>query len=287
MSEASSPWIVDATAESFQMDVIDRSNDLLVVVDFWAPWCAPCRELAPIIEKLAVEYDGRFLLVKVNIEKEQQIAEAMGIQSIPLVVAFQNGGVANNFMGILPEAQIREWLDSLLPSPAQEMMMAGVALEQTDPAGAEAKYRGAAKLAPDEAQIQIALARVVLAQQRDEESRAIIEQLEKRGFLEPEAEQIKSQLALVSAAEEAGDVAEARQAAYADPSDFNKQIQLAEALVGDRKHEEALEICLNIVMQDKTGVGVEAKGVMLRIFDVLGSSPLVSVYRRKLSTALY
>ncbi|MBM79662.1 MAG: thioredoxin [Planctomycetaceae bacterium] len=282
-----SPWIVNATSESFQLDVIDRSNDVLVVVDFWAPWCGPCRQLAPIIEKLAVEYDGRFLLVKIDIEQEEKIAQAMGIQSIPLVVAFKDGGVVHNFQGVLPEEQIREWLNSLLPSPAQELVMAAVALEQSDPKAAEAKYREAAKLEPSDSSIQIALARITVEQGRDEECRAIIEALESRGFLEPEAEAIKSRLELSSAAEEAGDVEEARRAAEAAPDDLSKQIQLAEALVGSRRHEEALQICLAVVQQDKAGAGVDAKATMLRIFDALGASPLVSQYRRKLSTALY
>ncbi len=128
-----SAWIKDSTTATFEADVIKKSFELPVVVDFWAPWCQPCKQLAPVLEKLADEYAGKFLLVKVNIEVEQQIAQAFQIQSIPLVVAFREGQLVNEFAGLLPESQLRQWLETFLPSAAQMAMMAGMKLEETDP----------------------------------------------------------------------------------------------------------------------------------------------------------
>ncbi len=284
----SSEWIMETTTDTFEADVLQRSQQVPIVVDFWAPWCEPCRQLAPLLDKLTIEADGKFLLVKVNIEEHEQIAAAIGVQSIPLVLAFRDGEVVNQFMGILPEEELREWLATFLPTAAEELVVAGQALEPTDLAAAEAKYREAMALEPDAAAIKILLARVVLTQGRTDEPRQIITELEKRGFLEPEAERIKAQLDLQAASDEAGGVEEARKAVEAAPDDLSLQVKLADALAVSQKHEEALEICLRLIQQDKFGAGVEAKETMLNIFELLGNeSELVSVYRRKLATALY
>lgn len=283
-----SPWIKDSTTATFEVDVIKKSFEVPVVVDFWAPWCQPCKQLAPVLEKLADEYAGKFLLVKVNIEAEQQIAMAFQIQSIPLVVAFREGQLVNEFAGVLPESQLRQWLETFLPSAAQMAMMAGMKLEESDPAGAEAKYREALNLEPKADALKIALARVILAQNRDEEASRILAQLEERGFLEPEAQAIKDELEVRMAAAESGGVEEARRTAAANPNDLSLQIALADALAVAGKHTEALELCLSLIARDKAGIGPQAKDAMVKILGLLGtSSELASEYRRKLATAWY
>jgi putative thioredoxin len=259
-----------------------------MVVDFWAPWCAPCRQLTPILEKLATEFNGRFQLVKVNIDENPEIAQAFAVQSIPYVVALRDQQVVSEFLGVHPEEKLREWLGSLLPSRAEELLKKGRELEASDAKGALAAYREAATLDAENPAIKIALARVLLKLNLDDESRKIIADLESRGFLEPEAEKVKSQLELRAAAAEAGPLDEARKAAAAAPGDFNRQVKLADALAVANKHEEALKILLDVIQKDKAGVGVEAKNTMIRIFDTLGAgSELVGTYRRKLATALY
>lgn len=285
---AESQWVVETSTETFEADVVQRSMETLVVVDFWAPWCEPCRELTPLLERLANEYAGKFVLVKVNVDECQEIAGAFGVQSIPVVAAMSEGQPVDFFQGAAPEAQVREWLSKLLPSPADELVRRGDALEAEDPAGAESAYREAQQLAPDDDSIRIRLARVILAQDRDEETRRIITELEERGFLEPEAESIKSQLELRSSAAEAGPVDDARLAAEAAPDDLSLKLKLADALAVSRRHEEALELCLEVIERDKAGLGGEAKDTMVRIFDTLGpSSELTSTYRRRLATAWY
>jgi putative thioredoxin len=285
---AQSPWISETTTPRFEADVIRASVDRPVVVDFWAPWCGPCRQLTPILEKLATELNGRFQLVKINIDENQEIAQAFAVQSIPYVVALRDQQVVSEFMGVHPEDKLREWLNSILPSKAEELLAKGKALEASDPKGALAAYREAAALDPGNDAIKIALARVLLKLNLDDESRKLIADLESRGYLEPEAEKIKSQLELRAAAAEAGPLDEARKAAAAAPDDLNLQLKLADALAVSNRHEEALKILLDIIQKDKTGVGVEAKNTMVRIFDTLGAgSDLVGTYRRKLATALY
>jgi putative thioredoxin len=283
-----SPWIVDVTAETFESGIIARSNEVPVIVDFWATWCQPCRQLAPLLESLAQEHAGKFVLAKVNVDESPEIAGAFGVRSIPHVFAVRGGQPVDQFMGILPEAQLREWIKTIMPSPAEQLVNEGMALEVNDPAAAEAKYREALHLVPEADPLKIRLANMLLAQDRNDEASKIIEELQERGFLEPEAEKLKSQLELRAAAAEAGGVEEARSAAAGQPDDLSLQLKLAEALAGVRKHREALEILLALVQRDKSGVGVDAKVTMLRIFDTLGpSSDLAQEFRRKLATALY
>jgi len=281
-------WIFETTVKSFEADVIERSSVVPVVVDFWAPWCEPCRQLAPLLEQLVKEHSGNVVLAKVNIDESPDLAAAFGVQSIPQVFAIRDGQAVHRFQGLLPEEELRQWIQSLLPSPAEEVFKRGQALEADDPAAAEACYREAAQLAPDQDSIKLPLARVLLALNRDDDCRRILTELEERGFLEPEAEKLKSQLDLRSAAASAGGVDEARQAAEAEPDDHSLQLKLADALAVSQQHEEALEICLTLVQSGEAEITAEAKKTMLQIFDVLGpESELVSQYRRRLATALY
>jgi putative thioredoxin len=283
-----SAWIIDVTEENFETEVLQKSQQIPIVIDFWAPWCGPCQQLAPLLEQVVNEFQGKVQLAKINIDEQQGLAAAFRVQSIPTVVAFLNGQPVDQFQGILPEESLREWMTRLVPSPVDMLFQEGQILEETDPAAAETKYREAAELEPKNDAIKLRIAAVLAKQSRFDECGKIIEELEARGFLEPEAEQLKSQLELQAAAEEAGGVEEARKALEADPENAALKIALADALAISNKHEEALELCLGIIAADKAGAGVEAKATMLKIFDLLGpQSELTSAYRRKLATLLY
>ena len=283
-----SPWILDEPPADVQAEIIERSAQLPIVIDFWAPWCQPCKTLGPVLEKAAREGDGRFLLVKVNIDEHQQLAAAFRVSSIPAVFALRDGQLVNQFVGMLDESQLTQWLNGIMPSAVDELIRRGRELEATDPLAAEQTYRDALDLEPDNDAVRVRMACVLAAQERDDEASRIISDLEKRGFLEPEAEQVRSQLELRAAAAEAGDVTEVRAKVAANPDDSALQIQLADTLAVHKQYREAMEICLELVRKDRDGLGDEARQTMIKIFDLVGpQSELVSEYRRKLATALY
>ncbi|MBC8872001.1 MAG: tetratricopeptide repeat protein [Planctomycetes bacterium] len=283
MTEEATAWIVDTTAEAFENDVLARSRELPVVVDFWAEWCAPCRMLGPILEKLATEYAGRFVLVRADSDRLPEAAMSFGVQSIPAVFAVLDGQIADAFTGALPESQIRQWLDRMLLS---DCLAQASRLETSDPKKAETKYREVLVESPNESAASIGLARVLLAQDREDEARDVIQQLEDRGFLEPEAEKVKAHLQLRDSSNI--DVDSRREAAEANPDNLQAQLGLGEALAGNAQYQEALDIFLALVERDRRGVGEAARKLMIDIFRVLpADSDLVSEYRRKLSTVLY
>jgi len=285
---AASPFVIDVTMATFQDAVVQKSLEVPIVIDFWAPWCNPCKQLGPILEKLAAEFGGKFILAKINTDEEPQIAQAFGIQSLPTVFALVQGQPVDQFTGVMSEEQIRQWLAPLLPSPAQILAQEAAALVETDPKAAEAKFREALILAPKEDALKICIANVLLKQGRLEECGSMLEALAARGFLEPDAERIKSELDLRLAAAESGGVDEARRAAEAEPGNLMLRIRLADAYAAVSQHRKALEICLEIVKQDFGEARAEAKTTMVKIFDVLGpASELTGEFRRQLATALY
>jgi len=278
------PHIVEATPESFEREVIERSSAVPVVVDFWAEWCGPCKRLGPLLETLAGEYAGKFVLVKADTEKLPEIAASFGVQSIPAVYGLRDGKVVDGFVGVLPESAIRDFLDRLLPTPAEQAIAEADALAATDPAAAEARYLQAIELAPNESKGKIALARHHRTQGRADEARALIAELERRGYLEPEAEALKAELTLSA---HSGGVEAARAAVATGPDDLAARLKLAEALAAAGDYPEALDLCLDLVERDRRGLGESARKTMLAVFLVLpADSDLLKDYRRKLSVAL-
>ena len=285
---AASNWVIETNDADFERDVIERSRTQPVVVDFWAEWCGPCRMLGPVLEKLAEEAQGKFLLAKAEVERTQQVAAAWGVSSIPAVFGVRGGQIVDQFIGVFPEPQLREWLDRLLPSPAEVLSAEAAELATRDPAAAEAKLREALKLAPQQASIKLQLARLLAGQDRTDESEQLLQELSERGYLEPEAEELLAELALRKMARESGGVAQARAALAAAPGDHQAKWKLAQALAGERQYEEALQHALELVQLDRRGLGEPARELMVELFRVLGPDhELTSTYRRKLSSALY
>jgi putative thioredoxin len=285
MSESASPensYVIETDQERFEADVFERSKTVPVVVDFWATWCAPCRTLGPILERLADEYAGGFVLVKAETDRVAEAASEFNVQSIPAVYAVVNGDVVDFFQGVLPEDQLKAWLDQLL---LYSKVSQTEQLEQSDPQAAEAQYREIVTADPNNFAAQIGLARVLGLLKRTDEAREIIETLENRGFLEPEAEKVKATLDLQSFDDI--DLEEVRAAVKENPDDLDQQLRLAEALAANQDYTEAMDVCLSIVQRDKTGAGEKAREVMVDIFRVLSDEDLVREYRRTLSTLLY
>ncbi len=282
-----SSWVIEATALNFQEQVLDRSRTTPVVVDFWAAWCGPCRLLGPVLEKLAHEYGGKFVLAKVDTDRDGALAAEFGVRGIPAVFGVRDGKIYDAFVGVQSEPAIRHFVENLLPTPAESFAAEAGRLEQTDPEAALAKYNQALALAPNLEAAHIGLARVNLEQGRFEEAKAHIESLERRGFLEPEAEKVKAELTVRQTASETGGVEAARAALAANPDDLNLKFQLAEALAGAGQYADALALSLSLVERDRKGVGEKARQLMLAIFQLLpGDSELTAEYQRQLSFAL-
>ena len=284
-----SQWIRTTTTENFRRDVIEQSMTVPVVVDFWAEWCGPCRQLMPILEKLTEEFKGRFILVKINVDELPEIAEAFGVQSIPFVVAVIGGQLASQLPGAQPEPQVRMWLESLIPSPAAEAYNAGLDAEGAgDFVTAEKRFREAVTHDPKDATCQIALGRVLLALDREQECKEIVATLEARGFLEPQAQSLKDQLELRLNVEDSGGTQAARKALEADPQNAELRIHLAEALSVDKRYTEACDLLLEVISNNRTELRDKAKEAMVTILSAMGPrSQQAADYRRRLATAFY
>ena len=281
---ADSQWVLDTTDETFEADVFARSELGLVVVDFWAEWCAPCRMLAPVLEDVADAADGRFMLVKANTDQNPAAAGQFQVQGIPAVFAVLDRQVMHGFNQALPKDQVEAWLDELYPIVA---IFEAKKLADTDPIAAEAKLKESIDGKHADA-AKITLADLYLSQERYDECGELIAQLAERDFLEPEAQKIKATLAIKSKSIDGSNIDALREAANSDSMNFDAQFQLAEALVGQEAYQEAFDIYLALVEQDKPNYGEKSRELMVQVFQALpADSDLVSDYRRKLSMLLY
>ena len=278
-----SQWVVETSDDAFDQDVNERSQERLVVVDFWADWCAPCRALGPVLESLAADMEGKFVLVKANTEHTQASAGQYGVSSIPAVFAVYGGKVIDAFQGALPESAIREWLTKCFASVDLEQALK---LSETNPTEAEKLLTEIKTATKNDSRATIGLLELYAREGRHEEARTLLGELQERGFLEPEAEKVQSMLDLQESAGVSLDEISAK--AKADPKDLPLQLEFAQALAGAEQYEECFEICLNLVAIDRQQTGEEGRKLMLKIFQVLPEdSEVTREYRRRLSLTLY
>jgi putative thioredoxin len=283
-----SPHVIETTAERFDADVLERSKTVPVVVDFWAAWCQPCRRLAPLLEKAAEEMAGQFVLVKADVDQLPQQAAAFRVEGIPAVFAVRDGNVVDSFTGLLTESQLREWLGGIMPSDAELLLRDASALEASDRAAAEAKYRKAIELDSKLYEAQIGLARVLAALDKAVDATQILAQLEERGFLEPAAQKLKAELQLRSSRVSASELDALRAQAASDPNNSAAKLKLAEALLAAGQYPEGLQLSLDVVARERGPARDKARLAMLDAFRVLGDeAELTREFRRKLASALY
>lgn len=287
MNSAASDWIIDVEERDFQQKVLEESRP--VVVDFWAEWCGPCRMLGPVLEKLVRERKGAIVLAKVNVDRAQNLAAHFGIESIPLVLAFQGGQVVNGFVGVKPESELRDFLDRLGPSETDRLIQQAEALEAKTPAEAEAIYRRVLAKEPGLEAARVGLARVLLAQKKDEEVTGLLEPVATDGPFGAEAERLKGLLALRGLGEAAGgSEGDLRRRLQAEPDNAELRYELGCALAQQGRHEEALEMLLSAGERDAKLAAGKVREAMVQIFYAVGpSSPLADQYRSRLARLLY
>ena len=280
-------WTIEAGEDNFEADVLERSHEVPVLVDFWAPWCGPCRVLGPVLEKLADEYSGKFVLAKINVDESPSIAGAFGVQGIPAVKLIKDGEIAGEFTGALPEPAVREMLSRYLPSEYDEQADEAADLEeQGKPAEAQAIYQSILDAEPTHAKSLLGLGRVLMnAGDRD----GALETLER---ISPAAEERKIADRLIARlqlqGDQSADEATLRQKLAAQPDSLEARFELAQALAANEKFEVALSGFLDIVKSDREFRDDGARKAMVQIFDVLApDDPLIDKYRSELAKVLF
>jgi len=278
---------VDVTTDTFEREVIEASKSTPVVVDFWAPWCGPCRVLKPILEKVASEYGGQFKLAKVNSDENQEIAAAYGVRSIPDVVAFKDGKAVSHFLGAVPESQVRAFIDALIPTPSEiERVRAAELREAGDLAGAVEVLRKSIDLDPANDPARLDLAELLIELKRVDEAEAALAAVQPNIDLDERLATLRAALAFARSAGSASE-AELKPKLAANPADHQTRYALASLYAGSKRYREALDELLEIVRRDRNWKDGAARKQILAIFNLAEKQPeLVSEYRRKLASAL-
>jgi putative thioredoxin len=284
--------MLDTTQENFSRDVIDASHEAPVLVDFWAPWCGPCRTLSPMLASIETEFKGRLKVVKVNVDENQELSARFGVRSIPFVVAFVAGEAVDSFVGVLPAGSLRDFVGRLLPDPAETQRRKAAALLQAgDAAGAASALRAALALDPDRDATRIDLARLLLEHStgtgRLDEASACLAGVSAAGKLESSWLALNARLHSESRAAELPAAEVLQQRIAASPDDLQARLDLADALLARQDYEPALEQLLAIVERDRAFGDDIGRRRMLSVFDLAAGQPqVVSSYRRRLSAVL-
>lgn len=287
--------IKDSDSAHFVRDVIEGSKERPVLVDFWAEWCGPCKELTPILEKLVREKDGAVALIKVDIERNQDIARQLGIQSVPTVYAFYEGRPLDAFQGVLPESKLRDFIDKIIENAgggrnALDDMLdkATKALEADDIEAATEIFTAVLQVQPDHAAALSGLARIALSKDDIAGAEQSLEMIPKDKNEDPAVVKARAALELARQTKTAGDLDDLERALAADPKNPETRFALALAQAANGHDEEAAAHLLEIIRAERDWNESAARKQLIKMFEAAGpTAPFTLKWRRQLSSALF
>lgn len=289
MTATAKPHVFDATADRFQEEVLQKSLQVPVLIDFWAEWCQPCKTLGPILEKLAADYNGAFELAKVDVEAEQQLGAAFQIRSIPTVFLVKGGQLVDGFAEALPESAVREFLKhhGIEPAEAAPVEEAVAEPAAVDPHDEVVRLRHEVAEQPDKAELKLDLALALLATGAAQESEQLLDALPANLATDDRSLRARARLGFLAVSKDAPPVQTLEAAIAAQPEDLQARYLLGARLLAAGHDQAALEQFIELLRRDRTYQDGLPRKALIDAFKVVEDQDLVGQYRRKMASLLF
>jgi len=279
--------IVDVSEEDFEVVVIQESFRRLVIVDFWAPWCGPCKTLAPVLERVANQYEGKFLLAKVNSDENSNLAQKYQVRGIPNLKVIDRGETINEFSGAASEVQLRQFIDQCIPSEAKKLHRAAKTLMELGNLGqAKKKLAEAQTIEPDNDEIRISQIEVAVALKQTVEAHEHLMNLKSVYKLEDKVKVLLSKLELMVHSQDAPSEKDLRSLVEKNPKDLEARLNLSKTLLAEENYQDALDVLLGIVKIDRNYKDDIGRKKIIEVFNLIGHNHVLTKQYRKTLAAL-